>query len=172
MMVLALLLAAACPTELGQIKLLTDAATVQFKPQGSTVAALRRLPVSKRLHGLRGIAEAQTYSVQAQLVGYKLEDDGDYHVVVRDDAGTMIVELSGIDCGSGHPAEVRAARRQFDSLLRRHGWPLPRAKFFTLTTTTTLQIKGVLFFDKLHGQTGVAPNGVELHPVLWLREVL
>jgi hypothetical protein len=27
---------------------------------------------------------------------------------------------------------------------------------------------GVLFFDKLHGQTGVAGNGVELHPVISL----
>jgi hypothetical protein len=28
------------------------------------------------------------------------------------------------------------------------------------------QITGVAFFDFLHGQTGVAPNGIELHPVL------
>jgi len=28
------------------------------------------------------------------------------------------------------------------------------------------QIIGVGFFDTLHGQNGVAPNGVELHPVL------
>jgi len=27
-------------------------------------------------------------------------------------------------------------------------------------------VTGVLFFDKLHGQLGVAPNGVELHPVI------
>jgi predicted RNase H-like nuclease len=28
------------------------------------------------------------------------------------------------------------------------------------------QITGVAFFDFLHGQTGVAPNGIELHPIL------
>ena len=28
---------------------------------------------------------------------------------------------------------------------------------------------GVAFFDFLHGQTGVAPNGIELHPVLAFR---
>jgi hypothetical protein len=27
-------------------------------------------------------------------------------------------------------------------------------------------VTGVAFFDFLHGQTGVAPNGIELHPVL------
>jgi hypothetical protein len=27
-------------------------------------------------------------------------------------------------------------------------------------------VRGVGFFDKIHGQTGVARNGIELHPVL------
>lgn len=27
-------------------------------------------------------------------------------------------------------------------------------------------IRGIGFFDFLHGQTGVAPNGIELYPVL------
>jgi hypothetical protein len=29
-----------------------------------------------------------------------------------------------------------------------------------------VRITGVGFFDYIHGQHGVAPNGVELHPVL------
>lgn len=29
-------------------------------------------------------------------------------------------------------------------------------------------VTGVLLFDKLHGQRGVAPNGVEMHPLLSL----
>jgi hypothetical protein len=28
------------------------------------------------------------------------------------------------------------------------------------------RITGVAFFDLLHGQTGVAPNVIELHPIL------
>jgi hypothetical protein len=28
------------------------------------------------------------------------------------------------------------------------------------------RVGGVAFFDFLHGQTGVVPNGIELHPVL------
>ena len=27
-------------------------------------------------------------------------------------------------------------------------------------------LMGVCFFDKIHGQLGVAPNGVELHPIM------
>ena len=30
----------------------------------------------------------------------------------------------------------------------------------------TIIVTGVGFFDFLHGQTGAAPNGIELHPVL------
>ena len=30
-------------------------------------------------------------------------------------------------------------------------------------------VVGVAFFDFLHRQTGVAPNGIELHPVLGFR---
>jgi hypothetical protein len=29
-----------------------------------------------------------------------------------------------------------------------------------------VRVTGVGFFDKIHGQTGAAPNGIELHPVL------
>jgi len=32
-----------------------------------------------------------------------------------------------------------------------------------------VRIKGVGFWDEIHGQTGVAPNGIELHPVLRFR---
>ncbi len=28
------------------------------------------------------------------------------------------------------------------------------------------QITGIGFFDFLHGQAGVAPNGIEIHPIL------
>src|SRR6185437_14144285 len=34
------------------------------------------------------------------------------------------------------------------------------------TANIPVQIKGVGMFDFLHGQTGVAPNGIEIHPVL------
>ena len=42
--------------------------------------------------------------------------------------------------------------------------PARHGSFTNLSGTATLT--GVGFFDELHGQTGVAPNGIELHPVL------
>src|ERR1035437_3520851 len=49
-----------------------------------------------------------------------------------------------------------------------------RAEFeasFSVTTSfkntnTPIQLVGIGFFDYIHGQTGVAPNGIEIHPVL------
>ncbi len=37
--------------------------------------------------------------------------------------------------------------------------------------TATVEVTGVGFFDFLHGQTGVAPNGIELHPMLAIQAV-
>jgi len=49
------------------------------------------------------------------------------------------------------------------ALLRSCG-PARTGRFRLLTGTAT--ITGVAFFDVIHGQRGVAPNGIELHPVL------
>ena len=37
---------------------------------------------------------------------------------------------------------------------------------YTTVVNDHVIVTGVGFFDKIHGQTGVAPNGIELHPVL------
>jgi hypothetical protein len=34
---------------------------------------------------------------------------------------------------------------------------------------TPLRVTGVAFFDYNHGQTRVAPNAIELHPILGFR---
>jgi hypothetical protein len=55
---------------------------------------------------------------------------------------------------------MQAARLAF---IRACGLP-PSSDFKRLRGTAT--ITGVGFFDYQHGQTGVAPNAIELHPVL------
>jgi hypothetical protein len=54
-------------------------------------------------------------------------------------------------------------RNARSALVRSCGAP-NRSHFTDLTGQAT--ITGVGFFDVLHGQTGVAPNGIELHPLL------
>jgi hypothetical protein len=43
--------------------------------------------------------------------------------------------------------------------------------FTTPPHPIVIEIVGTGFFDRLHGQSGMAPNGLEIHPVLSLRVV-
>jgi len=114
------------------------------------------LPTDQRI----GPVETQTYKVRARLIDYKLEEDGDVHIViadVEDPSKTMIAEIPSPDCAgacaSRHVEEFRTASAVITKLSNQ----APRA---------SVVVTGVGFFDFLHGQTGAAPNGIELHPVL------
>jgi hypothetical protein len=76
----------------------------------------------------------------------------------------MIAEFPLLTCvRHGLPAvraKISAART---ALLRACGAP-SSSTFLPLSGTATLI--GVGFFDRLHGQNGVAPNAIELRPVL------
>jgi hypothetical protein len=127
------------------------------------VAALRRLGAPPNLGARLPGAEMHTWRIHVRLLWSKLEDDSDVHLVVADPAtgGTMIVELASPTCAVGSPvvARIAAARTEF---VRECG--VPERSFTRLQGTAT--IDGVGFFDFLHGQRGVAPNGIELHPAL------
>ena len=112
------------------------------------------------------MVERQVYSVPVTLVKMKLENDHDVHLVVAapdDPSLTMIVEFPDVTCQgartSAHTGEMAAAR---DALTAACG--AATRSFRTLHGTGT--VTGVAFFDFLHGQTGVAPNGIEIHPVI------
>src|SRR5438552_3822447 len=106
--------------------------------------------------------ETTQWVLNATLTQYKLEGDSDYHLVLSDGSGnTMIAEIPSPNCvGSGSPfaGGIQNSRNEFD------------ARYTATTSFQTanipVQIKGVGMFDFLHGQTGVAPNGIEIHPVL------
>src|SRR5262249_3828016 len=106
--------------------------------------------------------ETTVWVLNATLTKYKREGDSDYHLVLDDGAGhTMIAEIPASACvaaASPFASGIAHARAQFDAR-------------FTATssfkaTSTPVRITGVGMFDFLHGQTGVAPNGIELHPVI------
>ena len=105
--------------------------------------------------------EATIYTVRANLLIKKSESDGDYHLVLADDSGnTMIAEVPNPNCvAAGSPflaavTKVRAAVDSNPQLVAGGSLKIP------------VLVTGVGFFDFIHGQTGVAPNGIELHPVL------
>ena len=112
--------------------------------------------------------ELQAVRVRGTLVGWKTETDNDYHLVISDmnsPSETMIIEppssaCSGA-CQSGYGSLYQSARNAFVSCLGS-----PPSSFTAPGKTVVVDVTGIPMFDLLHGQTGVAPNGIEIHPVL------
>jgi hypothetical protein len=154
------------------VKTLTDAGApmVQFDHvKVTSVDHLRGLKAPTSLKATtprRSGAERSVYRVTVLLMSMRTEDDSDVHLVVSDPklGGSMIVEFPSSTCTTGgDKAERRSMRQARTDLAAACGGEV-RSSPVTLTGTAT--ISGVGFFDVIHGQTGVAPNGVELHPAL------
>jgi hypothetical protein len=158
-----------CGIERWSVKTLADPAgrLLSLQPRAATVRGLRskQAPAYLSLRRIQGV-EHTTYRVQASLVEMKLEDDSDIHLVIADPRSggqTMIAEFPAATC-TGHATlkartKMRRARSAFVAACGS-----PTRSFKKLRGTAT--ITGVAFFDQIHGQTGVAPNGIELHPVV------
>src|SRR5262245_16879297 len=158
-----------CGVERWSVKTLADPAgrTLRLTPKGTTIRALRRKTVPGYLGLRRGRGvERTTFRVRAKLVEMKLEADSDIHLVIADPArtgATMIAEFPAKSCTAGATPGARTKmNRARTVLIAACGGP--SGSFRKLSGTAT--VTGVGFFDVIHGQTGVAPNGIELHPVV------
>jgi len=159
-----------CGVERWSVKTGTDpdAALVDLNnPTPTTIAFLRSFtapadPPGPPLNARVAPAETTLYVVNATMTLYKKEADVDYHIVIQDSSGnTMVTEIPCPCCvgvGSPFAAGIANAREEFDARLT--------ATPFFQSVSLPVQITGVGFFDFIHGQTGVAPNGIELHPIL------
>lgn len=115
--------------------------------------------------------ELHTYRVAGWLVGYKREDDEDFHIVIEDlekRSSTMVVEMPSPTCVTPkfrHDADV--VRAQFEE---RFGH-VPTKFKNVRRHRIKVEFIGPGFLDFVHGQTGVAKNGIELHPIFAWREL-
>jgi hypothetical protein len=144
---------ALCGTELWTVKTLQDR-PVLLPVQATTIAYLvtRRPPAS--LPDRRLPFERHVFRVTSAVTLVRAEDDSDLHLVLSDGRRTMIAE-------SPLPA---CAARAFPARIRQ----MARARS-RLSLCRKAVVTGVAFFDFKHGQTGVAPNAIELHPLLAFR---
>ena len=160
-----------CGQERWSVKTGTDSGAAQVNvanPQPANISDLIALqppdpvPTDTRFDP----TENTVFVVNATLTDYKFESgrtgDSDYHLVLMDDQGnTMIAEIPSPSCvGQGSPfvGQITNARAEFDA-------QLTAARSFQ-TANIPVQVTGVGFFDVFHNQHGVAPNVIELHPVL------
>ena len=158
----------ACGKERWSVKTVTDkdAAKVQDVPTPATINQLRQIAApldpNHRPSSRYSPTEITTYEVTGYITLIKAEADQDYHIVLADDNGrTMIEESTHPDCAlqSRFKADIDQVRAALDQGFKGPiGKPIKTKKLVTVT--------GVGFFDHIHGQTGVAPNGIELHPIL------
>jgi hypothetical protein len=160
-------LTGSCGVERWSVKTGTDADASAINLQSTTattIASLDAIPAPSSLPANNRVKPTETtvYQVHATLTQYKLEADSDYHLVLSDGAGhTMIAEIPDPSCvGSSSPllSSIQKARAEFDAKYTATG------SFQTANVPAT--VTGVGFFDFNHGQTGVAPNAIELHAVL------
>jgi hypothetical protein len=154
--------------------------------------------------------ESTVWTLDCQITAAKLEQDGDFHLVLQSPSGeTMIGEVpdpdpSFVNPSSPFAADIKVVRQAVNQkifsklantpLAQMGKYMVPATSFKVAPSkTTTLaaarkrgklpptstpfpvkaaitpvkaRITGVGFFDRKHGQLGVAPNGVEIHPIL------
>jgi hypothetical protein len=98
--------------------------------------------------------ERHVYRVTAAVTLVRSEADGDFHLVLSDGTRTMIAESPQPGCYNNALANQKAQMAAARSAVR---------------LCSRAAVTGVAFFDFNHGQTGVAPNAIELHPILAFR---
>jgi hypothetical protein len=142
-----------CGTERWTVKTLQDRPTL-LPVRTTTLRFLVTRPAPSTLPSTRQPFERHVYRVTAAATLVRSEDDGDFHLVLRDGALHMIAEAPSTSCVAG-------------------ATPVRRAQMGTARAAVRVcaraQITGVAFFDYKHGQTGVAANAIELHPILGFR---
>ena len=140
-----------------------DASLVDTVPTPTSVAELVAIPrptTRFERDGRTGPVELTTFLLRARLVRVLPQDDLDIHLVVRDldtDSLTLVTEVPDSTC----VADPRLGRKYND--VRRTLRSIPR--------DAVIEFTGVGFFDYEHGQSGMADNGIEIHPLLSLRRV-
>lgn len=159
------LAAVSCPYERGPVKEGSDSDRYRVSTTvvSTSIATLRgkarpaSYPRTRRVGG----PELRTFQVHAYLTQYKLEADGDIHLVLKDSSGrNMIAEIPLGGCvplASRWKSSMATARARFASTFH------PTTSWHYVHQAIT--VRGIGFFDPPHGQTGAAKNGIELHPV-------
>ncbi len=126
----------------------------------TTVGFLTSLPAHSNLPDNSRLSptELTQYEITGTIVDYALQHDNDYHVVIQDNSSSnvMITEIPDPACvPSSSPFAAMAANARNVFSANAAG-----------AIGATVAIKGVGFFDDNTLTSNVAPNKVELHPVL------
>jgi hypothetical protein len=143
--------ALSCGVERHVVKTLQDRPTL-LPARRTTVAYLAGLARPRSLPYTRLPFERRIFSITAAVTQVRPEADQDVHFVIHSGSNHMIVEAPKAPFCTGNASPLR---KQQMAAARKAARPCARA-----------HIVGVAFWDYYHGQIGVAPNAIELHPLL------
>jgi hypothetical protein len=140
------------------VKVASDEAAeeIKQKPKVITLAELVQYRTDTLPKGnARAYSEKFTYTLKDVFITHAiLEDDNDLHLVIEDGQhNTLIAEIPDVNCKITEDS-------RFATQINQHTFDQYQ-----------FDITGVFFKDKSHGQTGRAPNNVELHPVTALKKI-
>lgn len=156
-------------TERWSVKVLTDPAvnTINFTPISANVGYMVNIITptpSSTMPRYPGV-EDKTYKVTCNITIKKVETDNDYHLVLSDGTHTMIGEIPDPTCSaaasSTYVNDYIAARNFIDAHIASGN--------VTSVSIPPVVVYGVAFVDPPHGQTGAAPNNLEIHPILGIQ---
>jgi hypothetical protein len=150
-------------------------------PTPTTIAELIAIPYPAALSqdGRSDSTENTVWQLNVTLQEYGRETDGDYHMVLADAQGnTMIGEIPNpgdVNAGCYFLTQITNARTAFDTRFNEveditapssQADPVAEATVAFHQVGIPVTVTGLGFFDFRHGQRGVAPNAIELHPVI------
>lgn len=141
-----------CGVERWTVKTLQDRPSL-LRVRPTTVAHLVSIPRPAHVPSTRLSSERRVYSVIASATLIREESDQDLHVVLQTGTKHLIAEAPNAPFCTGN---ATAARKKQMRAARSH----------VRQFCARARVVGVAFFDYYHGQTGVAPNVIELHPIL------
>lgn len=147
-----------CGFERWTVKTLQDQPELLYRGTRS-ISWLEKRKKPKPLPGTRAPLEFNVYRVVAAVTHVIPQNDddgdGDLHIVLDDEAGhTMIAEAPRASCNRRATAYWRGEMKAARDAVR---------------VCAKAEVVGVAFFDRFHGQTGVAANEIELHPITKFR---
>jgi hypothetical protein len=105
--------------------------------------------------------EFRTFAIDCHVIQQRAETDADFHLVMYDGASTGIAEIPDPVCAQA------ATSKWVNNYIEARNFA---NKYIGTGTNYNVNIgkviiTGVAFVDPPHGQAGVAPNNLELHPV-------
>jgi hypothetical protein len=149
------------------VKVMTDASWKNFDsiPKFSSVTHLVGLTTPSPSSSMPryDAVEDSCYSVEVTITEMRVESDSDWHLVITDGtSNTMIAECPCPNCTSV------AASHYIGDFTAARNWIAANIGNVTNTSLSInhVWVTGQAFIDPPHGQSGAAPNNLELHSII------